>query len=86
MAAQQLLKAVAISQPTLSRMIATMGADVVRVRSARTIHYALRDTSRGLVDIPVYWVGTDGKIKRLGLLVPVRDDGFVMLQEDGTSL
>ena len=86
MAAQQLLKEVAISQPTLSRTIVAMGADVIRVRNARTIQYALRDTVRGLVDIPVYRVDTDGKIKHLGLLVPVRDDGFVMIQDDGTTL
>ncbi len=86
MAAKQLLEEVAISQPTLSRTMAAMGADVVRVRNARSIHYALRDTVRGLVDIPVYRVDTDGKIKCLGLLVPVRDDGYVMQQEDGTSL
>jgi HipA-like C-terminal domain len=86
MAAQQLLKEVAISQPTLSRAIAAMGANVVRVRNARSIQYALRDTVRGLVDIPVYRVGTDGKIKRLGLLIPIRDDGFVMQQEDGATL
>jgi len=86
MAAQQLLKEVGISQPTLSRTMAAMGTDVVRVRRSRSIHYALRDTVRGLVEIPVYRVGTDGKIKRLGLLIPVRDDGFVMLQEDGATL
>ena len=86
MASQQLLKEVAISQPTLSRTMAAMGADVVRVRNARSIQYALRDTVRGLVDIPVYRVDTDGKIKRLGLLIPVRDDGFVMQQENGTTL
>ena len=84
--ARQLLTDVGISQPTLSRIVAAMGADVVRVRNARSIQYALRDTVRGLVDIPVYRVGLDGKIKRLGLLVPVRDDGFVMQQEDGTTL
>ncbi len=86
MAAKQLLEKVAISQPTLSRTMAAMGADVVRIRNARTIHYALRDTVRGLHNIPVYRVGTDGKIKCLGLLIPVRDDGFVMQQENGTTL
>ena len=66
--ARQLLTEVGISQPTLSRIVAAMGADVVRVRNARSIQYALRDTVRGLVDVPVYRVGLDGKIKRLGLL------------------
>lgn len=86
MTAEQLLKEVGISQPTLSRALASMGADVVRVRSARSIQYALRDTVRGLVDMPVYRVSSDGKIKRLGLLVPVRPEGFVMQQDDGVTL
>ena len=86
MTAQQLQKEVAISQPTLSRAIAAMGANVVRVRNARSFQYALRDTVRGLNDIPFYRVGTDGKIKRLGLLIPVRDDGFVIQQVDGATL
>ena len=84
--AQQLRAKMGISQPTLSRTIAAMGSAVVRIRTARSIQYALRDSQRGLDAIPVYRVGIDGKIKRLGLLIPVRDDGFVMQQDDGTTL
>lgn len=63
-----------------------MGSDVVRVRTARSIQYALRDTARGLGDMPVYCVGADGRIQQLGTLTPVRDDGFVMQQADGVTL
>lgn len=86
MGSQQLREKIDISQPTLSRTIAAMEADVVRIRNARSIQYAIRDRMRGLGDTPVYRAGTDGKIKCLGVLIPVRDDGFVMVQEDGATL
>jgi hypothetical protein len=63
-----------------------MGDEVVRLGAARSIQYALRETRRALADIPIYRVGADGKIKPLGLLVPVSPDGFVMQQADGGSL
>lgn len=84
--ARQLIDKIGISQPTLSRTISTMGGDVVRVGAAQSIQYALRDARRGLNDIPIYRVGTDGKVKRLGVLIPVRPDGFVMQQDDGVTL
>ena len=77
---------VEISQPTLSRAIAALGPELVRIRLARAIHYALRDAVRGLPETPVYCVGVDGKVKRLGLLIPVRDQGFVMLDDEGTAV
>ena len=84
--AAAIAKKAGLSQPTLSRAIAAMGSDVVRIRTARSIQYALRDNTRGLGDMPVYRVGTDGRIQHLGVLTPVRDDGFVMQQADGTTL
>ena len=84
--ARQLLEKIGVSQPTLSRTLSAMGDEVVRIGAARSIQYVLRDTRRGLADIPIYRVGADGKIKHLGLLVPVSPDGFVMQQADGVSL
>lgn len=75
-----------VSQPTVSRALAAIGDDVLRIGSARSIQYALRDKGRGLGDIPVYRVAADGTIRRLGILVPVRPDGFVMRQDDGLNL
>lgn len=83
--ARALGKAVGISQPTVSRALAELGDAVVRIGAARSIQYALRDTVRGLPDMPVYRVDTEGRIRRLGLLVPVRPDGFVMRQDDGVT-
>ena len=86
LAAQQIMAKAGISQPTLSRAISALEHEVIRIRDARVIHYALRDTLRGLPEIPVYRVGMDGKIKHLGMLIPVRDQGFVMVENEGTSL
>ncbi len=63
-----------------------MGPEIVRIGAARSIQYALRDAARGFVDVPVYRVSAEGQIRRLGMLVPVRPDGFVMLQNDGATV
>lgn len=84
--ARQLIEKMGVSQPTLSRAVSAMGSDVVRIGAARSIQYALKDTRRGLDEVPIYRVGGDGKIMLLGVLVPVRPDGFVMQQADGVTL
>ena len=63
-----------------------MGDEVVRWGAARSIQYALRDTGRGVGDIPIHRVGVDGTLEHLGVLVPVRPDGFLMRQTDGATL
>lgn len=84
--AKQLATKLGISQPTLSRTVSSMGEDIVRVGRARSIQYALRDGLRGLKEFPVYRVTPEGEICPLGTLSPVRPDGFVMRQEDGTCI
>ncbi len=84
--ARYLIDLMGISQPSLSRAITGMGPEIVRIGAARSIQYALRDATRGFAEVPVYRVSAEGRIRRLGLLVPVRPEGFVMLQDDGTSL
>lgn len=86
LAARQLIDALGISQPTLSRALAELGDEVLRLGAARSIQYALRDGLRGLPDMPVYRVDVEGKIRLLGTLVPVRAEGFVMRQADGATL
>lgn len=85
MAARQLVEKLGVSQPTVSRAVAALGDDVVRIGAGRSIQYALRDPGRGLADVPVYRVATDGTLHRLGSLIPVRPEGFVMRQEDGLA-
>ena len=83
--ARQLVDKLGISQPTVSRTLVSIGDNIVRIGSGKAIHYALRDSGRGLADIPVYRVAADGTLHRLGVLVPVRPAGFVMRQEDGRT-
>lgn len=45
--ARALMDALGLSQPTLSRRLAGLGSEVVRIGSATSIQYALRDTLRG---------------------------------------
>lgn len=84
--ARQLAENMQVSQPTVSRALTVLGDDILRIGSGRSIQYALRDAGRGLGDIPVYRVAADGTLRRLGILTPVRPEGFVMRQDDGLNL
>ncbi len=75
-----------ISQPTLSRALRTLGADLVPFGAARSIQYALRDATRQDLQAPVYRVTAAGQLQILGTLIPVHPEGFVMVQADGTRL
>lgn len=86
MSARQLSEKIGVSQPTISRALVDLGNEIIKIGGARAIQYALRDAARGLPDIPVYRVGTEGTIKKLGTLIPVRQDGFVLRQEDGKTV
>lgn len=86
LSARQLITDIGISQPTISRSLTELGDQIVRIGAARSIQYALRDTMRGLSDIPIYRVDAEGRIRQLGTLVPVRPEGFVMCQEDGLTV
>lgn len=83
---RQLVDSLGLSQPTISRAINALGDEIVRIETGRTIQYALRDTRRGIGDIPIYRVTPEGTIRPLGTLIPVRPDGFVMQQSDGKTL
>ena len=86
MAARQIIEKTGISQPTVSRALAALGDEVVRIGSGSAIHYALRDNARGFASAPVFQVSDAGLIRALGTLVPVRPEGFVMVQADGVTL
>lgn len=51
---RHLIESIGISQPTLSRTLQRMGAEVVRIGKGPSIQYALRDARRGLPEIPVH--------------------------------
>lgn len=84
--ASKMADSIGVSQPTLSRLLVSLGAEVVRFGSARSIQYTRRDASRGLPEIAVYRVDAEGRLRRLGVLVPVCPDGFVMRQDDGKTV
>jgi len=79
----QIAKEIGLSQPTVSRALAALGEEVVKIGQQKSTRYLLRDQSRGFGDIPVFRVDAAGKVKELGTLVPVRSDGFVFTQADG---
>jgi DNA-binding transcriptional ArsR family regulator len=84
--ARQLVEITGLSQPTVSRALAALGDDVLRLGAGPAIHYALRDSARSQLAVPVYRVSDAGQIRELGRLLPVRPDGFVMQQADGVWL
>ena len=86
MTSRQLVDKTGISQPTISRALTVLGDDVLRIGSGASIRYALRDTSRGFASAPIFRVSDEGLIRELGTLVPVRPEGFVMVQADGVTL
>lgn len=86
LSARQLIDNIGVSQPTISRALRELGDEIVRVGAAQSIQYALRDTTRGLANIPIYRVDAEGRIRQLGTLIPVRPEGFVMCQEDGVTV
>ncbi|GAB2179861.1 type II toxin-antitoxin system HipA family toxin YjjJ [Denitratisoma sp. agr-D3] len=83
---KQLIESTRLSQPTISRALATLGEAVVRIGASRSIQYTLRDEGRGLPNIAVYRVDGEGRVSLLGFLVPVRPEGFVMRAVDGSTL
>jgi len=86
LSASQLYEIIEVSQPTISRALSELGDEIVRIGSARSIQYALRDNKRDLPDIPVYRIDAEGRIQSLGILIAVRREGFVMRQDDGKTL
>ena len=84
--ARALMAELAVSQPTLSRALRTLGADLVPFGAARSIQYALRDATRQDLQAPVYRVSVEGQLRELGGLIPVHPEGFVMVQTDGVRL
>ena len=82
----QMAKEMGISQPTATRTLAAMGDEVMKIGQKKGSRYVLRDAGRGFGDVPVFRVDAEGKLQELGVLTPVRPDGFVFTQADGVQL
>jgi len=85
MSARKIVEISALSQPTVSRALARLGDEIVRIGAGTSIQYAIRDYSRGFGQTPVWRVSDAGQISLLGTLVPVRPGGFVMIPVDGAA-
>lgn len=77
---------IGLSQPTVTRALAAMGEEVIKIGQKKSTRYLLRDPSHGFSEVPVYRIDVTGKVKELGTLVPVRSDGFVFTQTDGVQI
>lgn len=86
LSARQISEIIGVSQPTISRALIELGDEIVRIGAARSIQYTLRDATRGLPDFSVYRVDAEGRIRQLGMLIPVCPEGFVMCQENEVTL
>ncbi len=82
----QMAKDLGISQPTVSRALAAMAGEVLQIGQKKSSRYVLLDRGRGFSDIPVFRVDAQGKLHALGVLTPVRPDGFVFSQTDGLQV
>ncbi len=85
MTGKQLAVNLAISQPSLSRLLAEMTEDVLRVGAAASTKYLLRNRLQQFNEIPVYRVNTQGKISLYGTLYAVYPSGYVMMQSDANN-
>lgn len=86
MTSRQLTEIMGISQPTLSRALRILGEEIVRIGAGPSIQYALHDAWRGFRSAPIYRISDEGRVRPLAELIPVRPEGFVMMQSDGVSL
>lgn len=82
---QYLSSALELSQPTMSRVLKSMAGEIIRVAIQGAIHYALRDAARSELIAPVARVTTAGQLQRLGVLEPVRPEGFVLVSSEGKA-
>lgn len=65
MTARQLLEKAEISQPTVSRALAVLDDEMIRVGAGSAIRYALRDIFRGFTSVPIFPVSDEGLIRPL---------------------
>lgn len=75
--AADLALALDVSQPTVSRLIASMGPRILQIGRARATRYALtRDIARAGSRWPLYRLDDDGIAQRLGFLTALHSDRF----------
>lgn len=77
--ARVLSQRLGVSQPTVSRLLARQGAQVVRLGGGRNTRYLLARELTGVgAEVPIYQVDELGSTQRLGALRPVLRRGFLL--------
>ena len=74
-----------ISQPSVSRLLAQAGSDVVRIGAARSTRYALTRNIPSLPnDLPIFMVAQDGSSAAFGQLRLLQSGWYLFSPADGT--
>ncbi len=73
-----------LSQPTVSRGLASLGDEVLQLGRGRSSFYSLKDSWPELPRLPVRRVDEAGRLHELGELLPLRPQGFALRAADGT--
>jgi hypothetical protein len=73
-----------LSQPTVSRALAALGNELLRLGSGRSSFYSLRDSWPELPRLPLRRVCEAGRLHALGELLPLRPAGFAVAAADGS--
>lgn len=84
LSSRALQQALSLSQPSVSRALAALGSQVVRLGQGRSSFYSLRDTWPELPRLPLRQVDEAGRLHELGELWPLRPAGFAVAGADGT--
>ena len=85
--ARQLMEALGISQPTLSRLVARRRDELVVFGRARSVRYAARDArSEFASGLPIFRVRADGRVETLGTLIPLSNGQTALLCEGSEPL
>jgi len=79
----QISKEIGLSQPTVTRALAGMSGEVIKFGQKKASKYLLRDLSRGFSDISIYEVDLKGRVKEIGVMSPVRAEGYLFTKVDG---
>lgn len=84
--ARELIKALRVSQPTLSRLLQSLGAQVARYRSGRTVHYALRRPVQGVpqLRIPLHRINPQGLPETVAQLSAWQNSSWQVETSDAT--
>ncbi len=78
--AQQIAAALGISQPTVSRLLAAAGDELVRIGKARATRYALRrQVARAGSGWPLFRITAQGAPETLGQLHALHGDGYLFV-------